>query len=36
MTYYIYDINLDFIGYGNENQIQNYLDNDYIVSIVKL
>ena len=36
MKYYIYDIDLTFIGYGNENQIQNYIDSGYIVSIIKL
>lgn len=36
MKYYIYDINLNFIGYGNKNQINTYIENGYIVSITKL
>lgn len=36
MTYYIYGVDLRFIGYGNKNQIDNYVRMGYIVSIVKL
>jgi len=33
MTYYIYDIDLNLIAYGNENQIESYLNSGWIVSI---
>ncbi len=36
MTYYIYDIDLNLIGYGNENNINSYIDSGYIVSKIKL
>jgi len=36
MKFYLYDLNLNFIGWGNKNEIDNYIASGYIVSITKL